>query len=223
MKNLHIMLLLLLPLVVSAQDWEGGVFLGISNYQGDLVEKAVDLGDAGFAYGVFVRRHINEKFSVRGAITGGKIKGDDSDRERRDFRFEANIVEFAVMAEWNFLGRERYNDLGQFVKTTTPYIFLGLGGALADPDVTGLPADSRDLMEDFSSFRFALPFGVGVKHDFSERISLGLEAGFRPTFNDYLDGVSESANPDDNDWYSFIGFNLGIRLGKTGLPLPHDK
>ena len=44
----------------------------------------------------------------------------------------------------------------------------------------------------------AIPMGLGVKYRLTERFILGLDAGLRKTFTDYLDDVSGTyVNNDD--------------------------
>ena len=44
--------------------------------------------------------------------------------------------------------------------------------------------------EKYKLAQFAIPMGLGVKIAVTERINVGLEAGARKTFTDYLDDVS---------------------------------
>lgn len=96
-----------------------------------------------------------------------------------------------------------------------PYILIGVGGAYTKPKVDwnfdannqNAVADETLIAEDQDakvSPKFVVPMGGGVRIPFNTRTDIGIEAALRPTFNDYLEGVSKSANPDDNDWY-FIG------------------
>ena len=59
-----------------------------------------------------------------------------------------------------------------------------------------------------------IPFGLGVKADINHQWMVGLEWGMRPVFSDMLDGVSQSGNPDQNDWYGMGGMNLSFRFGR---------
>jgi hypothetical protein len=70
--------------------------------------------------------------------------------------------------------------------------------------------------------------GVGFKIDVSRKVALGLEAGTRLVFTDYIDGVSESANPKERDWYTFAGATLTLRffvkdVDEDGIPDKEDR
>ena len=50
-----------------------------------------------------------------------------------------------------------------------------------------------------------MPLIAGVTFDISKYFLIGIEAGSRITFNDYLDGVSKNGNPKKNDLFIFAG------------------
>jgi opacity protein-like surface antigen len=99
----------------------------------------------------------------------------------------------------------------------------------------------------YSKIGVAIPFGVGAKYALSDLWTLGLEIGTRPTFTDFLDDVSGQyvavdelaatngalaatlgnkvgaktgagrGNPDDKDWYNFIGVTISYNFLDNGL------
>lgn len=101
---------------------------------------------------------------------------------------------------------------------------------------------STEGQSPYSLSSFAVPFGLGVKLSLSKRIGMGFEWGYRKTFTDYLDDVSGAyyvdfdkyatpspaqllSDPDkthkpgmqrgdasNNDWYSFAGVHVTIRI-----------
>lgn len=76
---------------------------------------------------------------------------------------------------------------------------------------TAAQQDSDNL----KSAHFILPFGLGLKAYLTEDWTLGAEYGWRPVFNDYLEGVSQMGNPDTNDWYGMFSVMLARRLSTT--------
>lgn len=216
MKHLLLpLLLLLLPLFTIAQyRMEGGILLGTSTYQGDLaVPNIGTLQEANLAYGLHLRANINQHLSIRAVALQTKISGSDQNFDQlasRNFSFSTNINELSLLLEWNLLSNLTPNN------RFTPYLFAGAGAAFTDPSPnfnsndTDVPKNGvrEDLNADYQTTRMVVPFGMGVKVGLSERLHLDLEAGLRPTFTDYLDGVSLSANPDKNDWYGILATSL---------------
>ncbi|MBI5917477.1 MAG: OmpA family protein [Bacteroidetes bacterium] len=223
MKHFRLItLFLILPFFVSAQDdaasdggsskgkWEGGLFLGISNYLGDLVEPTFTLKQSNPAFGILLRNHLSDNFGIRANLFYGKIEGDDANYDRnrdRGAKFESTLVELSLMGEYEFLGHKRYTADGAFRKVVSPYIFGGAGVTFGNPDV------ANGDIEDFGNTRFALPLGLGIKFDLSRKVSLGLEYGTRFTFTDFMDGIKATGDPDNNDIYNFGGLVLGFRFG----------
>lgn len=225
MKKLQTLLVALaLPVFLFAQEkWEGGVYFGIINYGGDLVEPSVTFKESNLMYGVYLRNYLLPKLAVRANLLHGKIAGSDKNFDElvlRNVNFEASITELAVRGEFNFLGKQRYYGdtlSGRFA----PYVFGGIGLILADPDTDfskspSNPAEiQKDKDADFSKIHFSLPIGAGLMYNINNKWTIGLEYGIRLTFSDYLDGVKYTGNSDKNDVYFSGGLTLGYRFGKT--------
>ena len=96
-----------------------------------------------------------------------------------------------------------------FSPVRTPYVFTGIGAVKFNPKAKGLSEDARETKY-FESrqavFNYMIPFGVGYKYDVNKNYTIGVEFSSHLPFTDYLDGVSESADPRNNDWYVFGGF-----------------
>ncbi len=242
MKSLKLLLIaFLFPLVLSAQQWEGGIFLGGSNYEGDVVVPSLfELSETNFGYGLLIRYHMKPQWALRGNLFFGKMTGTDLNftdpawRQQRGFSFESSLTEISLKLEWSPLAKDhwldlnhpdRYNDEGKYKKTWTPYLFAGIGAAFVDPtpdfnendgfNATKLSLINQDKNADISSIVPAIPLGAGFKFDLSPKTILGIEGGFRPPLTDYLDGISLAANPDKNDWYAFGGATITFRLGES--------
>lgn len=211
-------IVLFLPFCMSAQKTEVGVFAGITNYQGDFVGPDFSLKSSGVALGLLAKHHLSSKIAIRASLNFGKIKGDDANfdnNKRRDFSFETNMFDLTGAVEYSFITRNRYDDGGTFKKGFSPYVYLGIGFINASPEVTlSNGKELTDAEKDASTLHLSVPMGAGLKFDLNERMTIGAEGSLRASFSDYLDGLSESGNPEDNDWYFLAGLTFTYRLGE---------
>ena len=193
-------------------DVEFGIFAGVSNYLGDLAEYNLEYNETRPAYGFVFRYQLTPKFGVRGHYLHGTLSGDDmnSNRNRaRRYSFTAPINEFAALLEYYPFGKHRYNNAGIFLPRLSPYLFGGVGVALAQSTVTA-PVDADTIFpvaEDESRF-LVFPVGAGVRFDLINHLNLSLEIGVRNSYSDYLDGVSAGGR-ENEDWYWFGGLTAG--------------
>lgn len=214
MRNLYLLFMVLAPLLSVAQPMlEGGLFLGISNYQGDLALVSTPrMSESNFATGLMARTYLSPVTALRANLLYGKLSGDDANYRTRTYRsysFESRLLELSVVGEWEPLGGDRHQNNLDFAGRMSPYLFGGLGLALINPKVD-FHSDSNekaveDQLADYSKAQFSIPLGVGLKIGINRLWGFGLELGTRATFTDYLDGVSRSGNPGANDWYLFGG------------------
>ena len=213
-------------LYAQQSNLEFGVLIGLSTYQGDLIETDFySLEEMNFGYGFTIRHHINSNFAVRANMLRGKISGSDFNYERRQnrgFIFSSHITEFSAQVEYDLLGHLRDRS-GRIRKIVSPYIFAGWGAAFIDKTTsynelnendTNFAEIERDKNTNYKKSWFSAPFGLGAKINLNESLFLGLEWGARPVFSDLLDGISQSGNPDENDWYAFGGATISYRFNK---------
>lgn len=202
-KILGFVLMLSTPIFTYAQDWHVGLIGGISNYSGDLTEKRVDFKYTRPMVGLQVKRDINRFLTLRAGFSFGMIAGADSTNTStallaRNLSFRSPIWEGHVGAELNIL------DIDD--KGFTPYIFAGvglfsfypttrdsLGNKIAlrrlSTEGQGLP-QYPERGNQYALHQISIPFGVGFKYIFTEKLTLGIETGLRAAFTDYLDDVS---------------------------------
>ncbi len=230
--------LLLMPVVVSAQTFETGLWGGVSSYNGDLNRNNL-YDEVNPAAGVLFRYSFNQRLSARMTLSISVLKGDDLDMEPgyhvidRDpgsdepwYEFETDIHEFSLQAEFNILPFEP----GEMATRISPYVFAGGGGVyfyptpwrVADGGDDRQPAAGRHWGagedDDYNNFALLGLGGLGVKVNLSPRLSAGLEWGLRITNSDYMDEVSQkSPYSDETDWYSFGGFTLTYRFDGFSL------
>ena len=111
----------------------------------------------------------------------------------------------------------------RFRAVLSPYLFLGAGATFTDPRVSGLPSSAEEAVEDmYSKAHFSIPFGAGLRYDFHHLWAVSLEGGLRAPFTDYLDGISESRNPDRGDWYIFLGATVSYKFSNRRPPVVHS-
>ena len=200
---------------------QAGVFVGASNYQGDLADDQLEFSATGFAAGVAFKHFINPRFQLRATAFRGIISGSDRNSatlRERGYHFSSRLFEVATAMEYHPLGQGRYNNAGIFTPRLAPFAFIGIGYTHADTDLN-VPADSRFLFPEANETDhfFVLPVGAGLRIDVIKRISFELELGWRATFSDYLDDVSLNGGPEQNDWYWFGGLTTSYYFGTVDL------
>ena len=220
-KLILVLVSLFLPVLIMAQSKaEVGLMLGGANYQGDIASsKAFSFHQTQAAGGVYARYHVNRHISLRGSLFYTKLKGDDLNfvdeaawRADRGFNFTNPVYEISFTPEFYILG----NTIKR--KLFRPYIFAGIGAAFTNPENNLIEKDI-DAVENepgyYPTSHFSFPIGLGINFDINDKFTLGVEASSHFPLTDYLDGVSESGNPDGNDWLAFGGLTLGYKFGKV--------
>lgn len=190
------------PAFLFAQAPEVGVFGGISTYSGDLTPHSITFRQSHPAFGIFIRKSVYKRFSLRLGATFGKISGADSlsadsSVAMRNLSFKSSITDVHLLAEYKFFD----------YKTTgfTPYVFVGISVFHFDPyaiDTAGLKVYLPPLSTEgeglpeypdrkpYNLTQISIPFGFGIKYAIAPGINLGAEFRINKTFTDYLDDVS---------------------------------
>ena len=176
------------------------LFLGTSNYEGDLQANFFTFTQPGLAIGGGLSYHLSDKVSIRGGVTFAKVAADDKKNPKvyfRNLNFKSSLQEFHLAAEYYLFGIEDVK--------LAPYVFAGAAVYHFNPytkDTSGttyflqpLSTEGQGFYLDrkpYSLTQFAIPFGGGIKYALSDNIKLGVEVGLRKLFTDYLDDVSTS-------------------------------
>lgn len=227
-------ILLIFTLILSGQlagqyRWEAGAVVGLSNYQGDLVEGALPLFKEGnLALAITGRYLVNYNWAIRGSVLFGKLTGDDFNspiefHNQRGVSFENPFTEISFTVEWEPFGEQHYLSLNESKSFFSPYVFIGPGIAFTNPkiDFSRTSRDfflvdiERDLNESYFKTRFIVKVGGGVKYDINDLWVVGFEFGMHYAFTDYLDGISHAGISENRDWYNFGGISLFHRLQGT--------
>jgi opacity protein-like surface antigen len=196
LKFFAVILFLFVSLNLQAQTWEiGGAAIG-AGYIGDLNPSPFKL--SGLGGGLFIKRNFNGYLSAKLNYSFAEIRGADSTSNSQQLRdrnlsFTDPLQELSLLAEFNFMkfipdvSKSRY----------TPYIYLGAGitsytpRAVYNQQTVGL----RDLKTEgqskaYSKYAIVIPYGAGIKYNFSGKWTVGADVGYRYTNTDYLDDVS---------------------------------
>ncbi len=203
---------------LSAQIHEIGVFLGGSNYIGDIGKMSyIDPNKP--AFGILYKWNRSPRHSWRISYTQSTIEGDDSKatsaaRKQRGYRFKNDLKEISAGLEFNFFNFNLHEMESQF----TPYIYSGVSYMHYDGlfFVGGTPkyGNTHDGI--------AIPIILGVKGRLFQHFILAFEAGARWSFKDDLDGSNPTnknltalkfGNINSTDWYVFTGFTLTYTFG----------
>ena len=219
MKRIFLIIFILGLTKSIAQIHEIGVFLGGSNYIGD-VGKTNYVNPNELAFGILYKWNKSPRHSWRFSYMQSRITANDLDskvsgRFIRGYSFVNNIKEFSAGLEFNFFD---FN-LHQFGTKVTPYVFTGLSYTNYDELFILNGVTKKDINHGV----FAIPMIVGVKSNLTKEWILGLEVGARYTMTDNLDGsLPKNANLqslkfgniNSKDWYVFTGFTLTYTFGE---------
>jgi hypothetical protein len=219
MKRLFFLLFIINATPITAQINEIGVFLGGSNFIGD-VGKTNYISPNEIAYGIIYKWNRSPRHAYRFSYMQSKITANDLNskvpgRKQRGYNFENSIKEVTAGLEFNFFD---FN-LHQLDQKITPYVFTGLTYF----GYNELFVLSTGTKIDYSESTFAIPMIVGIKSNIKPNIIVGFEVGARYTFTDNIDGSNPKnknleplkfGNLNSNDWYVFSGFTLTYTFGE---------
>ncbi len=220
MKYLILLILSILTIQgSSAQINEIGVFLGGSNFIGDV--GATDyISPNQLAIGAIYKWNRSARHSYRISLLFSELEGidtksNDPRRVQRGYEFSSKITEISAGMEFTFLDFNLHTGK----KVATPYLYTGISVAKHDDHYFN---DGTQINENSSSWAFGIPMILGFKTRFMGNLILGVEVGARYTFSDALDGstpnndVNQSfrfGNINNNDWYMVSGITLTYTFG----------
>jgi hypothetical protein len=217
--------------------WEAGLNLGTLVYQGDLAAS-----NLGYTYnlkpsiGVWAAKSIDDYFSIRYSLLRGGLGADESNyttpewRRHRNFRFSTSVTEFSTSFVWDLFGKTYKEGM----RRLSPYFFVGAGLSILNVkrdwsrfDTTyfnskssaseGLAIDSTHKTPWIIP---VIPVGAGLRYMLSDHFFLNLEASYRITMSDEIDGFKYSGNPQRNDHYYGVSIGLSYRFGNNRTDCP---
>jgi opacity protein-like surface antigen len=205
-------------------DWQVGVLLGISSYEGDVLcfkeDEINAFTEANFAFGLNLFKRLNDRFRLGLQYVNTSLTGSDAaftsgtGHKERGFSFKNNINEFAVILQYEPFAKKSWK--------ASPYLSGGIAYAFGKSNTdyrSGSQASlreqliSKDITEATSS-SFGIPLGLGIVFKASDKVSVNLDAALRFGLNDFIDGVSNSGNSEINDYYGIGGFTFVYHIGK---------
>ncbi|TDO77930.1 hypothetical protein EV143_103170 [Flavobacterium chryseum] len=216
MKKIFNLLLCFFPLItLHAQINEIGVFLGGSNFVGDVGSTTYVNPDK-LAFGVLYKWNRSPRHSYRFSYTQSSISGNDFEseetgRNKRGYKFKNNIKELSAGLEFNFFD---FN-LHDYHPKITPYVYSGLSYFFYDD----LYITGGQTRKEKTSSSIAIPMTLGIKSNVFPKLILAVEVGARYTFTDNIDGSNPTnealrfGNINNNDWYVFSGVTLTYTFG----------
>jgi hypothetical protein len=189
---------------VQAQIHEFGVWGGMSNYFGDLNTKT-SFKFARPGAGAFYRYNIKYRGAWKTSVNWGQVEFDDAKTKtawnlQRNLSFKSDIFDVTSIIEFNFLKYDKESKKHWF----TPYLGTGLTVFFFNPKAQyngqwyylqplgteGQNDPSYSGVKKYKLYSLAIPIVGGFKFSFKRNWNIGIEAGVRKTFTDYLDDVS---------------------------------
>jgi hypothetical protein len=185
--------------------------LGPSAYMGELVQGEIPaFKQSSLSFSTGLTYDLTQQLRARLNLGLLGVKGDDkyakkADLVARNLNFKSFIWDVSFLAEYDFVDKDEYN--------IVPYGFLGLGifhfnpytydsvvgkVYLRDIGTEGQFLEGSGYPKPYSRTQLNVPFGLGLRYEVSETVTLGVEFNYRFLFTDYLDDVSSSTYVDPN-------------------------
>lgn len=184
-----------------------GLAMGMAGYWGDLSSNMFD--NPGIAASALFHYRFDTRWLIRASFTGATLSGNNKKASNvypgGEYEFSAGYYSLDARAEFNFFNfgiGETYKRL----KRWTPYLGLGVGGALS-------------IVDGKTYFAPTIPMAAGVRFKVNERLNLGAEWTFVKVFGDKVDGYSglTGINTDfirHTDWVSTIQIFFTYEFGR---------
>ena len=237
-KNRYILFacLFFMGFSLNAQEKEFGVFVGGSNYFGDL-NPSYSFKETRPATSIFYRYNFNPRMSFRAAMGYYWVTASDNKQKKypyllaRNLNFSNQIIEVSGTYELNFFKFNPLKEKDRF----SPYIFVGASIFYFQPTTKfngkkyrlqeigteGQKGYDEEVDNGYNTFSLAIPFGGGIKWAINKKLSLNVEFNSRKTFTDWLDDVSGNY-PDPESLFlvdenGSIASILSDRSPETGI------
>jgi hypothetical protein len=173
---------------------------GLSNYFGDLCPTGDCYSNSKLNLGFGANYRMNDYifFTLNAQyfrLEGSDLESGNTGRLKRNLSFRADNMEFSGIANFEFLNYNTFRYLSRKEFPISMYMFLGAGIATNNPKALykGEYVKLRPLKTEgtsYSSVTGVVPFGFGIGYQILDELSVSVTAGYRWTFTDYLDDVS---------------------------------
>lgn len=204
-----------------------GEFSGMSNFVSQNYFLNPGIG-AGLSYRFFERISLRAELNV---FRLSSKSGFTSEKHSREF--SSVNVDYYINGVIDIFPQSRID--GKFRKWN-PYVFGGVGQIAYFPshnleggtEGSDIGIDTTYLNYDYSNFSVIYPVGGGISYYFDKYNRLSLEANYRFTRTDFLDGYKSSGSPSFDKYmtvylkYTFVidpeprkSFSYDKYIGKT--------
>ena len=194
---------------VNELQGEVGFTVGTAHYFGDLNTRA-KLNRPKPALGIFFRKQFNNYLGIKIAahyaqLGYSDVYSNNTYQKTRNLSFNADILEFAASADFNFF-KFVPGDPNYFF---TPYITLGLGMFSYSPyaylnnkkvflrplgtegqNIGYVDPATNAKRKPYGSTALCIPIGIGFKYQVTDKVNFFFQVAQRLTMTDYLDDVS---------------------------------
>lgn len=187
------------PALAMAQNFHFATRLGLAGYHGDLKPASKPLSQLKLMGSLGAQYDLSEHLAARGYITFTRLQGDDkkgnAEMQQRNLNFKTSLSDVELSAQYSFFNLN--------YRWWTPYVFAGVGlyrfnsytKDAADEKVylQPLSTEGQGFLPGVAPYKrtgFSIPLGIGAHYSLSEDARIGIEAGYRKLFSDYLDDVS---------------------------------
>lgn len=217
------------------------VGINAAYYSGDLTEgikNAVISPGITLGYQVYVAPMLSARIGFSyGTVGASDEKASIKARINRNLQFKSPIVEGSLVAVWDIIPDKNFRLRWKRGTHFSPYVFGGVGLFYFNPQaelegktysLQPLGTEGQYIIGDgfpepYQRTQINIPVGVGMNIRFSHTLGIGLEAGYRRTFTDYIDDVS-TIYPDPDQLLEASGsLALALSNRSNSFALPGDQ
>ncbi len=150
------------------------------------------------AYGLHFRYKFTKRWALQVKVSGQRITGHNYTirGERLDSKWQNQLVNVDVMAEFNFFRFGTANRFDKRIRPYTPYIFLGIGAGTSGVGTKNLRATAY------------IPLGIGFKWKFHEQVGLNIAWQHNIYMSDNLEGRDELDNKHQMNGWNWMNCDL---------------
>lgn len=171
-----------------AQRWSMSAGAGATLYKGDLsdwhlIPHLSQLKTANTAVNFQLRYQPDQAIAYRAKLTFSGISGDGANYGLPSISYSTNsfsspLIEFSGLVDYNFKDYQA----NRRIRNWTPFIYGGLTSLFVSPEGNALLPNPKTF------FTLAIPFGVGLKAQLSNRVGIQWEFGSSKSLSNILDG-----------------------------------
>ena len=234
-KIIHV-IIFFTTMTVFSQNNEIGVFVGGSNYIGDVgpttyIHPFSYNVSANTVAGIIFRKNLNDRIALRGKFNYAKIGSSDNWPKTAEYRkqrgkyFKNIINELGLGIDFNFIEFDIYSSLLQM----TPYLSTGI--SVFRHNLLRYESGVSKAIKYGDATSLSVPITVGYKIKPLNSFIVAFEISANQSFTDNLDGSfpdeKQRASSDyfgsnlSKDWYVFSGITLTYLFGNKKCYCPN--